>query len=77
MSDEADGYFVNCPLEWGYEVLLEKIFRNRGLEVNKICTEFWRHHMFGKFMDSILNCFAGEILLAELIKVGNDKQANI
>ena len=33
VSDKADGYFVNFPLEWGFEVLLGKMFGNKGLEI--------------------------------------------
>ncbi len=40
--------------------LLGMIFGNRGLEIIKICAEFWGSHWMR---------FEEEILLAELIKV--------
>ena len=41
VSDKADGYFMSSPLEWGCEVLLGKMFEKKGLEIIKICAEFW------------------------------------
>ena len=38
VSDGADGYFVSSPWSAAWRFLLGKIYGNRGLEMNKICT---------------------------------------
>ena len=71
VSDKADGYFVNSPLEWGFEVLLGKMFGNKGLEIRylRYAQSFGDIMFLENSRTRILKCFERENLSTELIKV--------
>ena len=48
VSDKADGYFVNSPLEWGIEVLLGNMFGHKGLEI--------RYSRYARSFGDLIGC---------------------